>query len=197
MRALLIPLVLLFACHGPASAPAPARPPAAAVDAGAPEPSPLQQILLRKSLAEAIAFDHPFMDDSLDGRVSKGALLLANWSAHGLSWSALDALGETRFAQVKKDPDAHRGQRICTRGNIVQIQAQKTDQGKLFFGLLIDRRGNLTSFLAVHSSGDLVERSWARFCGVVIGKYDYPNSAGGEGHAIQLVGMFDLPENRR
>lgn len=30
-----------------------------------------------------------------------------------------------------------------------------------------------------------------------LGKYHYPNSAGGVGHGIRLVGMFDLPENRR
>lgn len=31
---------------------------------------------------------------------------------------------------------------------------------------------------------------------VVTGNYDYSNSAGGTGHAVDLVGMFDLPENK-
>lgn len=201
MRCLLIPLIFLIACHAQATTPStsperPANEPAA-VDAGAREPSPLEEILLRKTLADAISYDQPYMEDSSTGQVSQGALLLAAWSGRSLKWSDLDALGETRFAQVKKDPDVHRGQRICTRGMVVQIEAVKTDGGKLFSGLMLDRSQNITSFLAVRGSGDLVEQSWARFCGVVIGKYDYPNSGGGTGHAIQLVGMFDLPENRR
>jgi hypothetical protein len=197
LRLALVPLLFLFACHAPSPQAKPAPTVAQAVDAGPPEPSPLEQILLRKSLAEAITFDQPLMDDTNDGQVSKGALLLAAWSTQRLKWGDLDALGETRFAQVKKDPDAHRGQRLCTRGHVVQIEAVKTDAGKLFSGLMIDSSENLTEFVAVHGSGDLVERSWARFCGVVIGKYDYPNSGGGVGHALTLVGMFDLPENRR
>ena len=50
-------------------------------------------------------------------------------------------------------------------------------------------------FLAVKSTGNITDESSAKFCGVVIGKMDYANSAGGVAHAIQLVGMFDLPEN--
>jgi hypothetical protein len=30
----------------------------------------------------------------------------------------------------------------------------------------------------------------------VTGRYDYHDSGGGTGHAVQVVGMFDLPENR-
>lgn len=36
----------------------------------------------------------------------------------------------------------------------------------------------------------------ARFCGVVTGLYDDSNSGVGVGHAVQMVGMFDLPENK-
>lgn len=46
------------------------------------------------------------------------------------------------------------------------------------------------------STATLVQQSRARLCGVVIGTYDYSNSAGGKGHAVSLVGMFDLAENR-
>jgi hypothetical protein len=31
---------------------------------------------------------------------------------------------------------------------------------------------------------------------VVTGKYSYANSGGGTGHAVTLVGVFDLPENK-
>lgn len=48
---------------------------------------------------------------------------------------------------------------------------------------------------SVSSTGRLVEDSRARLCGFVTGKYSYSNSGGGSSHAVQLVGMFKLPEN--
>ncbi len=56
--------------------------------------------------------------------------------------------------------------------------------------------GNIYRFLAAGSSGTLVPQSYGRFCGVVTGTYDYSNSGGGTGHAVEMVGMFDLPENK-
>ncbi len=81
-------------------------------------------------------------------------------------------------------------------GKIIQIAVEKEDIGKFHVGLIISDAGNLYRFLGVRSSGTLVGDSRAKFCGVVTGKYDYSNSAGGTGHAVKLVGMFDLPENR-
>lgn len=51
-------------------------------------------------------------------------------------------------------------------------------------------------FAAVASTGELVAQSSANFCGVTTGKYSYSNSGGGTTHAVFLVGMFDLPENK-
>jgi hypothetical protein len=49
--------------------------------------------------------------------------------------------------------------------------------------------------VTVGSSGALVEGSHTGICGVAIGRFDYTNSMNGVAHAVQLVGMFDLPEN--
>jgi hypothetical protein len=104
---------------------------------------------------------------------------------------------ETSPALVRKDPDEARAKRMCTSGQLVQIAVVKLDNGaKLSEGLLESNAGNLYHYLGAGSSGELVEQSYARFCGVVIGTYDYSNSAGGTGHAVEIVGMFDLPENR-
>ena len=56
--------------------------------------------------------------------------------------------------------------------------------------------GNLIYFVNAGSSGELVQNSIARTCGVVTGRFDYSNSGGGVGHAISVVGLFDLPQNR-
>lgn len=66
----------------------------------------------------------------------------------------------------------------------------------LYFGGMYDEAGKLYRFIAVGSTGALVESSRAKFCGVVVGQQHYQNSAGGVAHSVQLVGMFDLPENR-
>jgi hypothetical protein len=55
---------------------------------------------------------------------------------------------------------------------------------------------NIVRFYAVGSSGDLVQNRPARFCGAVAGRYSYDNAAGGSTHAVAVVGLFDLPENK-
>lgn len=94
--------------------------------------------------------------------------------------------------------DEERGKRVCFTGTIIQIAVEKTDFGKFNAGLLKVGYYDTTlfSFLNVGSSGTLVAYDQARFCGVVVGKHDYSNSAGGTGHAIQVVGMWDLPQNK-
>ena len=183
---------------------APTTPAAASALAASPAPlpadaaeSPLDMLLAIQTLPDAIAHLKPEMTDTTND-VSPGAVLLATWAAAHLHWSDI-AVGrnETSFALVRKDSDAARGKRMCVRGEIVQIEKQELGDKTAFNGLLLSGDAEILSFLAVGSTGDLVEQSWARFCGVVIGTYDYSNSAGGEGHAVSTVGMFDLPENRK
>ena len=68
---------------------------------------------------------------------------------------------------------------------------------KVFTGGLIDNSGQIYRFIAVKSTGEIVKGSTAKFCGIVTGRLMFSNSVGGTTHAVSLVGMFDLPENRK
>lgn len=167
----------------------------------APPPPPKKsvedQVEESVTFAAAFALAKPEMEDST-GKLDHGTVMLARWSAKGLRWSdVVVAQNETTFASVQKDSEEARGKHMCVSGSIIQIEVVKTDVGKLFDGLLSDYSHNLYKFTVAGSTGDLVEGSAARLCGVVTGKHQYSNSGGGTGHTIKLVGMFDLPANTK
>lgn len=161
------------------------------------EPTPLEIIESKRTFADAVAYARTQMTDT-DDEASPGGVLLAMWGAKHMTWADVGvAKSETSYALVRKDSDAHRGKRVCIRGSLIQIQKEDAGNGThVFTGLMMTGYSEITNFIAVGSTGELVARSKARFCGVVIGTYDYSNSGGGKGHAVTLVGMFDLPENR-
>lgn len=175
---------------------------AAKPEIAVPPPAPdarskLDVLLSSKTLADAIEVSKADMTDT-DDETSPGAIELATWAAGHLRWADVAvAKNETSFALVHKDSDSARGKRMCTRGTIIQIEKESMGSDAVFTGLLLSDYSDILSFIAAGSTGELVQNSGARFCGVVIGKYDYSNSGGGQGHAISLVGMFDLPENRK
>ncbi|MBA3538258.1 MAG: hypothetical protein H0T79_01395 [Deltaproteobacteria bacterium] len=149
------------------------------------------------SLAEAVEVARPIMSDTTDEQ-SAGTLLLGIWAASHLTWVDVDIKkNETSFALVKKDADEARGKRMCTSGSIIQIAKQELGGLKVYSGLLMTYGQELIWFVAAGSTGSLVQRSQARFCGVVTGTYDYSNSGGGTGHAVAVVGMFDLASNKK
>lgn len=157
--------------------------------------SPADKLRKMTTLREAIEFAKPFMSDEVN-KPSVGAVAVAIWGVAHMKFADVSvATDETNFARILKDSESERGKKLCIAGKLVEIAVSNTDFGKVFEGLLYN--GNLWRFTAVGSTGDLVEMKPARFCGVAIGKYDYSNSVGGTGHAVQLVGMFDLPENKR
>jgi hypothetical protein len=169
-------------------------------DVAVPAPEPVESlaehIMKLSDYTDALAYAKPMMEDT-ENKDSDGAVLLAVWASEGMKWTDVAvAKDETTFALVRKDSDEARGKRLCTNGRIVQIEVLHQDGAKLFYGLLLSGGGSIYQFIAAGSSGDLVQRSHARFCGVVTGKYDYSNSGGGTGHAVSLVGMFDLPANK-
>jgi hypothetical protein len=162
----------------------------------APEPAPEPpKPSIPQDLNEAIGTFKRGMSDETDA-LSSGAKALAQWAIAGLKWSELKALPQTSRARVMKDADTERGKGICLSGSIIEITADKGAGEKVYIGGLSDERGGIYRFVNVGSSGDIVEQSHARMCGVVIGRIDYSNSMGGMAHAVQLVGMFDLPENK-
>ena len=147
------------------------------------------------NVGTALAASVPLMADSTNGS-SRGSDLFTVWSAKRLSWSDVAVTkDETSIALVMKDSDAERGKAMCVSGSIVEIAAVHTNVGTIYQGEIATLR-SLVRFRAVRSSGKLVESSSARFCGFVTGRYDYANSGGGVSHAVEMVGMFDLPENR-
>ena len=138
------------------------------------------------------------MGDSTN-KIDPGALVFGAWAAARMKWEDVAvAKDETTPKLVFKDPDEERGKRVCFTGQIIQIAVEKSPFGKFTNGLLSVGYYDTTlfHFLNVGSSGSLVDGNQARFCGVVIGRYDYSNSGGGTGHAIQVVGIWDLPENK-
>jgi len=161
--------------------------------------APGQIIMAKSSYAEAWAYAAPGMTDTVNSP-SDGAFLFTIWASKYLKWSDISVVrNETTFAKVSKDPDAERGKRLCTLSRIIEIQRVPTDNtpSPVFIGGAFMNGGfhNVARFFAVKSTGDLVQNSSARFCGVVVGKVSYMNSVGGTTHALSLVGMFDLPEN--
>lgn len=180
----------------PAPAPAvptvPAAPAAPAAAPSAPEASS-KPLDLQGALAIAI----PEMEDVQDAPASKGAALLAVWGASAMKWSELQALDTAKYAMVMKDSASQRRKLICTTGRIIEIAVDRSTGSPLFFGGMFDDAGKLYRFIAVGSTGELVQNSRAKFCGVVTGQLHYQNSMGGVAHSVQLVGMFDLPANRK
>ncbi len=176
--------------------------PTASDEASATAPSPLpmktlvDKLLKTNSMGQALELCKPIMDDTTD-KPSEGALVLGIWAAKHMKWANVATnRNETSFALAMKDSEEARGKRVCVSGGIIQIAVERTDFGKFNDGLLMSDEGDIYKFMNVGTSGDLVANSQARMCGVVTGRYQYSNSAGGTGHALSIVGMFDLPQNR-
>lgn len=137
------------------------------------------------------------MTDIQGGGVSAGAAVLALWGAEHMRWSELQEIPRGKYGMVMKDPDSQRGTQLCASAHVVEISVDPSIPGKkIYLGGMFDEAGRLYRFIAVRSTGEIVANSQARFCGIVTGQQHYPNSIGGEAHAVHLVGMFDLPENR-
>jgi hypothetical protein len=173
---------------------------AAAAEPSPPPPpeTPAQKLAKASTLDQALTITRPLMGDSYN-ELDTGMLALGMWSLEHLTWKDVAVLkNETSIKSTMKDPDGARGKRMCARGSLIQIEVFKLQDGrKGFEGLMWDNRRQLIKFVAAKSTGELVANSPARFCGVVTGKYSYANSGGGTGHAVAMVGMFDLPENRK
>jgi hypothetical protein len=150
-----------------------------------------------QTLADAMRFVSPSFGQTKNGEHSAAAIAITAWSIGHLRWTDVGVTtDETSFALARKNIDDARGKKLCVSGSIIEITESKLDQGRMSEGLIQSWAGNLFSFLGVGSSGAIVQGSTARFCGVVVDAFDYANSGGGTGHAIDVVGMFDIPENR-
>ena len=146
-------------------------------------PAPTGDVLSAPTLSSAVEAARAKMTG--DKTPSEGGLLLAQWGASNLSWEDVDLpRPESSLALV-----AERGKRLCERGVIFEIHAELV--GKVWRGALT-RDGRTLRFLAVRGVGSLAPRAQGRFCGVVTGQYEFLGKK-----VVEVVGMFDLPDNRR
>ncbi len=168
-----------------------------AAPTAAPKPNPLEVIRSRKTMGDALLVAGPLMVDK-PNESNLGSLLFASWSVDHLRWTDVnvEAHDETSYAAIQKDIDTERMKRLCATGQIIEIRAEKTDVGKWYTGLMFNMSRDLFHFHAVRSTEGVLKGVTARFCGVVTGWFDYKNSGGGTGHAVEVVGMFSLAENR-
>ena len=202
--ALALLLCLVAACGDKATADrlpdasTPKVEPAAVVPPAPPKADPLKELLDQPNLSAAIGYTKKDTTDNVNGKQSIGEQSLIVWAAkHGIRWDELQAIPETKVSLVLKDSDEQRGKRLCAAGAIIEIAAVKTQVGKYFDGGLVTDSQEIIRFHAFGSTGELVAQSPARICGVVTGRADYQNSVGGVAHGVQIVGAFDLPENKK
>jgi len=165
----------------------------ATTSASATNTAKVESVLDKKTMRDAIDFCKPSMKDG-DDLENEGALCLLTWSVSRMSWEdAAPKMPETSVALFKKDPDDERGKRMCVTGPIIEIR--KVSKSKVYVGGMFDEAHNVIEFMAIRSTGEITDKSTAKFCGVVTNRYSYSNSGGGTTHATQMLGMFDLPEN--
>ena len=100
-----------------------------------------------------------------------------------LTWSDVQHGGETTPPLILKDPARERGRKLCVAATVDAIEATTVDARKVHTGTLRTAGGDALPFIALGSTRSITARAASRFCGVAHGK--------------QIVGLFDLPENRR
>jgi hypothetical protein len=200
---LLVVLVLLVAAFSSSKTPPPTDTPVvAAAVRPAPEPTREPTIAERlgktSTLHEAIRLTKPLMGDVQPGdEANPGAALLALWWAHHSDlWPELISMADTKRAEVLKDSEPFRGQRICMTGSVTQIFRDKSSSASkpTYMGVMYHNGGHVR-FVTSQSTQGVVEDTPARFCGIVIGLQSYSNVSNGTTHAIQVVGLFDIPAN--
>lgn len=153
------------------------------------------QIQQAQTLGEAISVARPLMADRAE-QVSRGAVLLAIWGMKKMKWADVAVqVNETSHAAAMKDSEQQRGKRLCITARLAMMQISHFGQGDVYHGILRTADGDLYQYEAVGSTEDLGDTG--TLCGVVTGTFEYTSASGVVHTAVQIVGMFDLPVNRR
>ena len=157
-----------------------------------PAPPSSATILSAPSWSHAVDLALPMIIEG--GKASReGTALLAAWADQYLAWETIDLpKPETTLALAARDLLPERGKRLCESGQIAEI----FDEGKAYTGLLVKQRFEVIAFIAVRSVGKLEAKRRARFCGVVTGRHASAGPEAGSAQAVQVIGMFDVPENK-
>jgi hypothetical protein len=99
-----------------------------------------------------------------------------------LAWHDVMKGGETTVPLILKDPERERGRKLCIAGTVDVIERTRVDARDVHTGTLRTTEGPQISFVALGNTGDIVVAAAVAMCGYAHGK--------------QIVGLFDLPENR-
>jgi hypothetical protein len=194
-------LIIFFysGCKDPAPAQPknPAPPPAESIEPAIKPKAPSvgELAMAADSLDEILGIIRPHLQDTM-GELDPGAVLLASWMSNHISWKALQSLRETNIKKVLKDPESERGNLLCKKGRIVEIQVDRSLNPPVYIGGMILGNLDVIRFIAVGDTGELVEGKRSLFCGVVTGRFSYSNAMGGVTHSVQTVGLFDLKSNK-
>lgn len=180
--------LVLLACEAEATAGK------AEATAGSAEENPFDTIQRATSLADALAIAKPKMGDGVE-QVSAGALLLTYWGIERMRWS--DVERPLNGTSALRGPADEPGKGLCVEGTVAQLNEDRFQKGVVYTGILQAPDLESYHFAAVGKPGDVAAGRQARFCGIVSGKFEYADRNGDQSTAIQLVGMFDVPENRR
>lgn len=192
-------LLALVGCQEKAK-PAPEIAPSAAapIASEAPKEESLADKVRKAGSLDAMwSICRPLMEDRQpDGDENLGAACASLYFLeNGLPWSQVAVQkDETSPGLIMKNSAKERGKRLCATGRIIEIHEDKS--GNASNGLLRSYSGTLYHFETFGSSGTLTEGRQGRFCGFVVGQFHYRNSGGGVGHAVDVLGVWDLPENK-
>lgn len=156
-----------------------------------------ERLLSQNTLSDAVEMIKPTMSDAFN-EFPASAGIVAFWMENKHSKIGdIKALEPSKRGKILKDSLNERGKQLCVSGTIVEIQVDRSGGFPAYHVGIVSNYTDVTRVLAVGSTGELVANSNATFCGVVIGNVGFSNASGGTTNAPYLVGMFDLPENRK
>lgn len=156
----------------------------------------VNQNLEKLSLADFINNLKPKMADVVDEHPEAAGMLAYFLNLKDIKLSDINQLESTTKGKILKDSELERGKKICVRGTIVEITADRSGGFPAYGGVIVDDEIQPYTFIAVGDTGELESQSNAKFCGIAIGKINYSNSGGGTSTAPYIVGLFDLPANK-
>jgi hypothetical protein len=162
------------------------------------QPAPVDDGITATSLGSALDQTRSKMVDGPASPLSEGVKLFGGWAQQHLAWEDIDPKApETTVARADADPVGERGKKLCESGTIIEMTSDDLRGAKIAIGVLARNSVEILQFVAVRSTGSLAERSNVRFCGIMAARVDRAARTGGMGNLIQVVWMFDLPENRK
>ena len=125
---------------------------------------------------------------------------IVDWSEERLKWADVEAKkNEVSTLLALKDPEGAYGKRTCLIGKLTTISAVRDADASTLkhFKAVLEGPGERWNLSAVGDTGDLVKGSSAKFCGLATNVRSHKGDGGITVDSLDVVGMFDLPENRK